>query len=239
MHANSQRFATYQYVYTYAYMNTYVYRYISDYLQDTHELATVREVYVYTHVHIHTYLYRNLSEYLQDVSESGPWEWGSWSMRMGFVVHENGVRHIYTRIYVEMCQNTCKTCQSPVHENGVRHTKVESEKSTSVYRGRAKIYRGGGAWDSRLHPWKPVRKFEDSRFQVFTGVPITYKFSRESPDFWPDSVRILARHTRTRNGPQLCPYVVDKKHLYTYIYGCTYMYRDSQTLVLYLFCIVK
>ena len=43
-------------------------------------------------------------------------------------------------------------CQSQVHENGVRHTEVESEKSTSVYRGRAKIYRGGGAWDSRLHP---------------------------------------------------------------------------------------
>ena len=31
--------------------------------------------------------------------------------------------------------------------------------------------------DSRVLPSKPVRKFEDSRFQVFTGLPITYKFS--------------------------------------------------------------
>jgi len=44
------------------------------------------------------------------------------------------------------------------------------------YRGGAKLYRGGGARDSRLLLWKPVRQFEDSWFQVFTGIPVTYKF---------------------------------------------------------------
>ena len=67
--------------------------------------------------------------------------------------------------------------QSPVHENGDRHTEVESEKSTCVYRSRAQTYRGGGARDSRLLPWKPVKKIADSRFQVFTGVPVPYKCS--------------------------------------------------------------
>ena len=48
---------------------------------------------------------------------------------------------------------------------------------TLPYRGRARTYRGGGARDSCLLPWKPVRKFEDSCVQFFAGVPVTYKFS--------------------------------------------------------------
>ena len=43
-------------------------------------------------------------------------------------------------------------CQSQVHDNGVCHIEVESEKSNSVYTGRAKRYRGGDTWDSRLLP---------------------------------------------------------------------------------------
>jgi len=39
------------------------------------------------------------------------------------------------------------------------------------------MYKGLGARDSRLLSWKPIRKFEDPPFQVFTGVPVTYKFS--------------------------------------------------------------
>jgi len=94
-------------------------------------------------------------------------------------------------------QTVPSTVWSPVHENGVRHTEVKVT-NPPPYKGRAKIYRGGGARDSRLLSWKPVRKFEDSCFQVLTGVPVIskfssfhwspnnlqpYKFSREYPNF--------------------------------------------------------
>jgi len=36
-------------------------------------------------------------------------------------------------------------------------------KNLGTYRGLAKIYKGLGARDSRLLPWKPMRKFGDSR----------------------------------------------------------------------------
>ena len=52
--------------------------------------------------------------------------------------------------------------QSPVHKNGFFYTEVVWN-NLGTYRGRAKIYRGCGARDSRLLPWKPVRKFWDSR----------------------------------------------------------------------------
>jgi len=52
-----------------------------------------------------------------------------------------------------------------------------SGNNLSTYQGRAEIYRGCGARDSLVLPWKPVRKFEDSRFQIFTGVPVSYKLS--------------------------------------------------------------
>ena len=106
--------------------------------------------------------------------------------------------------------------------------RLYSGNNLGTYRGRAKVYRGCGARDSRLLPWKPVRKFEDSRFQVFTGVPVTYKFSsfhwcpithrfsRESPNFLTGSHR-SKRESRAlqpryifalpRNVPRLFPTV--------------------------------
>ena len=92
--------------------------------------------------------------------------------------------------------SSMSTCQSPVYENGVYHTEVESEKSTSVYRGRAKIYTGGGARDSRLLPWKHVRKFGDSHENLSYGDSnenlktcklwgVQWKLENESPQiFW-------------------------------------------------------
>ena len=52
-----------------------------------------------------------------------------------------------------------------------------SGNNLCTYWGRAKTYQGCGAWDSSLLSWKPVSKFEESCFQVFTGVPVTYKSS--------------------------------------------------------------
>jgi len=164
-------------------MNTYVYRYISDYLQGAHELATVREVYVYTHVHINTYKYRIFFRILAKMCQSpvlengvrGPWEWGSWSMRMGFVT--------YTHVYMQKCVRTLArrvrvrsmrmgfVIQRWKVRNPPPYTEAERKYTEAERKYTEVAVRGTTVYS--LHPWKPVRKFDDSRFQVFTGVPIT------------------------------------------------------------------
>ena len=46
-------------------------------------------------------------------------------------------------------------------------------KNLGTYRGLPKIYQGFGARDSRLLPWRHITKFEETPFQIFTGVPVT------------------------------------------------------------------
>jgi len=45
------------------------------------------------------------------------------------------------------------------------------------------MYKGFCARESCLLPWKLIKKIEDSSFQIFTGVSVTYRFSRDSPNF--------------------------------------------------------
>jgi len=46
-----------------------------------------------------------------------------------------------------------------------------------TYRDLPKTYQGFGARDFCLLPWKPIRNFEDPSLHIFTGVPVTDKFS--------------------------------------------------------------
>ena len=74
----------------------------------------------------------------------------------------------------EVCM--CGVSESGPWEWGSSYRGEKWEMHLRIYRGGRKYTEGAGARDSSLLPWNPVRKFENSHFQVFTAVPVTYKF---------------------------------------------------------------
>jgi len=94
-----------------------------------------------------------------------------------YITRHDSIRDSYITRHDSICDMPLYLTESGPWEWGSSYRGGKCEIHLHHTENRAKIYRGGGARDSRLLAWNPARKIEDSRFQVFTGVPITYKFS--------------------------------------------------------------